>query len=277
MKVICIDAFKLEYLEFAPFLKSLTEKNQYGKLKVPLGYEGGMDIFFNGRSDILAMFYKSENSSLKWTKYFSFLPRIILDVLINLQRLLKNNRRFFRTYNIPKNKIFNFETAVNKVPGQYINFEYELIEELDKISHMYGTKSKETEDCVKRIDERLSKEDFDIVMSDHGMVDVKEVINVSITNDCFIDGVMARYWGECPKLPLDKGKFIKTDKKWGDCVFLANPGVLICPNFFTNNEIKGMHGYGSNCEGFYIIKKEGKRKDLDIKNLHKLLAVSASY
>jgi len=268
MRVICIDSFKLEYLEYAPYLKSLTEKYQYGELKVPVGFEGGMEKFFKGKSDILAMFYKSENSSLKWTKHISFLPRIALDILINLQRLFKNNRRFFRTYKIPKNKLHYFETSINKTPWQFTDFDYKLISELDKIAHKYGTKSEEVKDCIRELDEKLKNEDFDIVMSDHGMIDVKEAIKVPVNDDCFIDSTMARYWGECPELPLNKGKIIKVDKKWGDYVFLANPGVLICPSYFSKNPVKAMHGYDSNCEGFYITKKEGKKKDLTMQHLH---------
>lgn len=271
MKIICIDAFMLEYLEYAPYLRSLTEKYQHGKLKVPIGYEGGMDIFFNGKSDILAFFYRSENSSLKWTKYFYFKPRIILDIMINIHRLFKNKRRFFRTYNIPKRKLQYFETSVNKVPRQFADFDYKFIGELDSVVHEYGVDSKEAVKCVRKIDEKLKNEDFDIIMSDHGMVDIKEVISVPITDDCFIDGVMARYWGECPKLPLTKGKFIKADRKWGDYVFLANSGVLIAPNFFSKSPDKAMHGYDSGCGGFYIIKKEGRRIDLSMQQLHQEL------
>lgn len=76
--------------------------------------------------------------------------------------------------------------------------------------------------------------------------------------------------GNSNKLSLNKGKIIKWDKKYGDLIFLTNPGVLISPNFWQGNkQIKAMHGYDKNCEGFYIIKKENKRKNLDMKDLHK--------
>ena len=51
-------------------------------------------------------------------------------------------------------------------------------------------------------------------------------------------------------------------------VFLANPGVLICPSYFSKIPVKAMHGYEESCEGFYIIKKEGKKKDLTMQQLH---------
>jgi len=81
MKIICLDAFKPSYLEHAPYLRSLTKKYQHGELETPLGFWGGMETFFKGKSDILAFFHHSSNSSLKWTKNFSWLSRFPLTCL----------------------------------------------------------------------------------------------------------------------------------------------------------------------------------------------------
>lgn len=267
-KIICIDSFKPSYLEYAPFLSSLTKNYQHGELRVPIGFWGGMEMFFKGESNTLAFYYYSDNSSLRWTRRFTFLGRRILDVLVNLQRLFRNQRQFFLTHNLPLNEIYKFETAVKREFTQDVSCEYTHIGELDSIAHKYGTKAKETIDCIRKIDNKLSKMDFDVVMSDHGMVDVREVISVPRTKDCFIDSTMARYWGECPELPKNKGKLIKLDKKWGDYVFLVKPGVLICPNFWSKNPVKAMHGYESRCNGFYIIRKNGNKIDLTMKQLH---------
>lgn len=269
VKIICIDSFKLSYLEYAPFLKSLTKNYQYGELKVPVGFWGGMETFFKGKSGALAFYYYSNKSSLRWTRYFTFLGRRILEILINLNRLVRNQRQFFLTHNIPLKEIYKFDTVVKRKFTQCVKCKYLHIGELDDVAHKYGTKAKETIECIKRIDGMLSELDFDVVMSDHGMVDVKEAISVPVTNNCFIDSTMARYWGECPNLP--KGKFLKVDKKWGDHVFLAKPGVLISPNFWSKDLVKAMHGYESGCNGFYIFKKEGKKKNLDMKQLHDLV------
>ena len=273
MKIVCIDSFKEEYLEYAPYLKSLTEKYQYGSLKVPVGFWGGMETFSKGNSDILAFFYYSENSSLRWTKYFRFLGKFLLNCLINSIRLIKGEQLFY-TYDIPLNKLYMFDTAVKKK----LNFGKDYLrigDDLDKIAHKYGTKSDEVKNCVKKNDDRLRKMDFDLIMSDHGMVDVKETIEVPFSNKCLIDSTLARYWGNVDeikkKLPLKKGKIINWNKKYGDLIFLANPGVLIFPNSRQKKvSDKAMHGYDKQCNGFYIVKKENKRKNLDMKELHKI-------
>ena len=272
LKVICIDSFKLDYLEHAPYLKSLTGNNQYGSLKVPIGFWGGMETFFKGKSDAISFYFHTKNSSFKWTRYISFIPRIFTDVLINLQRLIKNQRQFLLTHNIPLKKLHNFDTIVKRKFEQDIDFDYLHIGELDSTAHKYGTKADETKGCIKMIDKKLSEMDFDIIMSDHGMVDVEETITVPETDVCFIDSVIARYYGEKPSLNLKKGKIINADKRFGDTVYIANPGVLILPNYWQGNKpVKAMHGYENGCEGFFIIKKEGKRKDLKMEDLHKIL------
>ena len=65
IRIIDIDGFKYDYLEHAPYLKSLTEQYQHGKVTVPLGFWGAMDVFFNGKTDLLGFFYYTPNSSWK--------------------------------------------------------------------------------------------------------------------------------------------------------------------------------------------------------------------
>ena len=80
----------------------------------------------------------------------------------------------------------------------------------------------------------------------------------------FVDSTMARFWffnGKAEKRVAEflgnlQGGHILTDEekrryhlnyphnKFGDLIFLADPGVLIFPNFFQNRKpVKGMHGY----------------------------------
>ena len=171
-KVICIDSFKPSYLEYAPFLSSLTKKYQYGKLKVPTGFWGGMETFFKGESNTLAFYYHSNDSSLRWTKRFTFLGRRILEIIINLQRLFRNQRQFFLTHNIPLKELYKFESAVKREFTQDADCDYIHIGELDGIAHKHGTKAKETINCRCRtvtihpeigkiaspLDERVEKE-----------------------------------------------------------------------------------------------------------------------
>lgn len=279
--IICIDSFKFEYLRYAPFLGSLAKRHQHGKLKFPLGFWGGMETFFKGQSSILAFYCHSKNSSLKWTRRFAWLGKMPLNCIINLIRLLRREELFF-TYSIPLDRLWMFDAAVKKPLQNKARFKYvHLGGDLDRIAHKYGTKSRETIACVKRIDKQISKMKFELVFSDHGMVDVKETISLPTSKVCFLDSTLGRYWGSDAelndirkKLPVKKGRIINWhDKRFGQLIFLANPGILILPNYWQGSQAcKGMHGYSPDCrenQGFYILKQEGKRKDLSIESLRK--------
>jgi predicted AlkP superfamily pyrophosphatase or phosphodiesterase len=159
---------------------------------------------------------------------------------------------------------------------------YYCFPELDKIGHKYGTESKEIIREIKKIDKKISKMQFDIILSDHGMADIKETISVPETERCILDSDMARYWGNKEelkeikkKLPLKYGSILNWhDKRFGDLIFLADTEVLISPNYWQGDKkIKAMHGYdGKNKEmkAFYIIKDNGKRKNLKVEELHKI-------
>lgn len=275
-----IDGFRLEYLKYAPYLSYLTNKYEWGELEMPIGHEGGVEIVFWGSSDKLALFYKEENSSLKFLKYFSFLERFgkigrfVIDSLVNFPRFLKGYE-LFRTGNIPLKQLCKFEFSVNKPFYKIEGIEYKYFGELDKVGHEYGTKSEEIISAIKEIDRKISEMDFDIIFSDHGMIDIHKKISVPVTDDCFIDSDMARYWGKKPEFDSKDGKWIEwSNKKYGDFIFLANPGVLIFPNYWQGkNPAKAMHGYdGKNQElkGIYILKKEGEKKNLNVKELNKI-------
>jgi hypothetical protein len=274
MKIIMIDSFKPEYLDYAPYLASLTKKFQWGSLKMPLGFEGGMKTFFYGNNDMLAFFYRTENSSLKWTKKFWWIGRLPMEILINLRRLLER-KRLFRTGNLPLKKLYKFDTEVGKTFDKKENIEYVYFGEIDKAAHKYGTKSMETREAIRKIDREISKMEFDIILSDHGMIDVNKIISVPETEECTLDSTFARYWGKKPDFNSEYGRWIEwEDKRYGDYIFLANPGVLIFPNYWQKEKpVRAMHGYSPECkdmDGIYILKKEGKRKNLKVEELHKL-------
>jgi hypothetical protein len=287
LRVIMIDGFKEDYLKYAPYLKSLTNRLQWGYLEMPPGHWGGVEIFFNGKSNILAVFCKSKNSSLRFMKYFQWLEkfnrfkRIFVDILINLPRFIKREE-LFKTGNIPLSQLYKFEISIKKHPAKRKDVDFVYFGELDNLAHKQGIESRKIKDAIRRIDKEISKIKFDIIFSDHGMVDVKERVSVPWFKDCFIDGDMARYWGKesdlkkiRENLPLDKGKIVEwSDKKFGDLIFIANTGILIYPNFWDGkNPSKAMHGYDGKhkeMKAFYIINKESGRKDLKVVELHKI-------
>ncbi|MBU0894309.1 MAG: alkaline phosphatase family protein [Nanoarchaeota archaeon] len=287
MKIIMIDGFRPDYLKHAPYLDSLTKKYIWGELEMPPGHWGGMEIFFKGRSNKLSLFYRTGHSSLWWTKYLRFLDyfgnigRFILDFLINLIRLIKK-QELFRTGKIPLKKLHKFDFSIKRPLHYNLPISYEYIGEIDKISHKYGTKSKELIKTIKKIDKQISGRTFDIILSDHGMADIKKIINVPETENCFIDSDMARYWGNKKelekirkKLPLKFGKIINwSDKRFGELVFLAKTNVLILPNYWQSKKpVKAMHGYdgkSKEMEAFYIINQKGFKKNLKVQELHKI-------
>lgn len=114
-----------------------------------------------------------------------------------------------------------------------------------------------------------------VIMGDHGMVEVNQHLNiwselrkfsVKMEKDylVFLDSTMVRFWffsERAEKLIVDflnriKGGHILNQEeknkyhlnyshnKFGDIIFLVDPGVLIFPNFYQNKKpVKGMHGY----------------------------------
>ncbi len=283
-----IDAFKPQYLEHAPYLSSLTEKFQWGELEMPIGHEGGVEKVFKGGSEKLALFYKKENSSLRFVKRLVFLERFgkagrfILDCMVNFPRFLKGYE-LFRTGKIPMKDLWKFEFSVQEPMHKSLNVEFKYFPELDKIGHEFGTKSREIISGIKKLDKKIAQEDFDLIFSDHGMIDIEKAISVPQTRDCFIDSDMARYWGSDEELekikkqlPLTEGKIIEwKNKEYGDLIFIVKPGILILPNFWQGGKkVKAMHGYfGKHREmkGIYLIKRGGKKKNLDAGKLHRVL------
>ena len=288
--VIMLDSFKPEYLKYAKYLKEKTKELQHGDLETPLGFWGGMDTFFHGNSDKLAFYYYSDKSSWRWIRFFVWLGRFPTDVIINLWNVFWGNE-MFKTNNIPLNKFHKFDTDV-KIPFQKrTNVKYITFHELDGIAHKYGTKSDEVKKEVQRLDEILSKIKWDIIMSDHGMLDIKEFVEIPETKKCFIDSTLARYWGEKPKgIPTGKCKSInwkdlhkfgllrqdgKANNKYGDYIYLANPGICFFPNYWQTKPCKAMHGYNPkirDMKAFYIINRKGKKKNLTMGELHKEIA-----
>ncbi len=288
LKVIMIDAFKPSYLEYAPYLRSLTKKYKWGELDMGIGHWRGVEVLFKGESKNIAIFFK-EKGKLSYLKYFRWLKvfgkfgRFVVDVLFNLPRLFRGYE-LFRTGDIPLKMLSKLDVSIDKhIAKKYCEFIY--FGELDYLGHKYGTRSFEIMNAVKEIDKKISEMDFDLIFSDHGMADVEKLVSVPLSKDCFIDSDMARYWGEDSelrgirlKLPTNHGRIIEwDDKRFGDLIFLANTGVLIYPNFWDKNPVKAMHGYDGkhkDMKAFYLLKKEGERKDLRVEELHEILTFS---
>ncbi len=140
--------------------------------------------------------------------------------------------------------------------------------------------------CEKLIEGlRARYEDLDVVLfGDHGMVTVTGTVDLwgalektglkfGIDYGYFLDSSMARFWffhqrarriveqalqglrggHVLSQQELEHHGIARCDQRNGEMYFLADPGVLIFPNFFQRQgkPIKGMHGYDPNCPDNY--------------------------
>ena len=280
-----LDAFKPAYLEHAPYLRSLCESRQHGELDMGFGHWRGVDVIFNGKSEIIANFFKRDGKlsyfrHFVWLDSFGKFGRFIVDVLFNIPRLLKGHE-MFRTGKVPVIMLSKLDVSIDKHVAKKEDIEFIYFGELDGLGHKYGTKSSEIVKAIKELDDKVRGMEFDLIFSDHGMIDVEKVIEVPITVDCFIDSDMARYWGSekeieeiKDKLPMRDGRLVRWNKEYGDLIFLANTGVLIFPDFWNDKPVKGMHGYdGQHTEmkAFYLLDMDGSKVNLKAKELHEIL------
>lgn len=174
--------------------------------------------------------------------------------------------------------------------------------DLDSIIHEFGPNSLEVKKCIQKVD-YLCQKIYDnfrtnynlefLFWSDHGMVEVKELINFEaiikrISYPYFLDSTLARFWPPDSRAEnelvkelnkqkegriLEREDFEKYnldfyDKRYGKVIFAVAPGNLIFPNFY-NNFIppKGMHGYNPDLleqKGIYIssLNKGQKSKEM---------------
>lgn len=191
------------------------------------------------------------------------------------------------------------ESRVNKFLSFTRNKEFDLyflhLWDVDKTGHRFGPQAEETKGVLRQQDrlaekivERFSlQEDLILIWSDHGMVEVKGFVNLKErlpkNGDgvfYFLDSTMARFWfkdGAVRKrvletlsnvkeghlLTADEKKKFKIDfdhQKYGEGIFLLDPGFVFRPNFFhKEGAVKGMHGYDLSDEaerGFFILNRD---------------------
>jgi hypothetical protein len=144
-----------------------------------------------------------------------------------------------------------------------------------------------------------------VLFGDHGMVSVTRPLDLQPALDatglqfgpdyvCFLDSSMARFWfyhhdaHAKIEAALDRvagghvlrGEELRRhgldacDRRNGELYFLADPGVLIFPNFFqqTGDPIPGMHGYDPDCPDNlgYFLWHDASRPSLSGRDLGKV-------
>jgi len=133
-----------------------------------------------------------------------------------------------------------------------------------------------------------------IAFGDHGMVEVTETLDLwselqstdlSLGEDfeVFLDSTMARFWSETHQVEAEIKSFLNgfdsgtilteqdrqeyrarfADNRFGDLLFLMDPGTTISPNFFNRSAdpAAGMHGYEPGCkddQGLLLVHSTGE-------------------
>lgn len=119
-----------------------------------------------------------------------------------------------------------------------------------------------------------------VIIGDHGMAEVQSCFDIAghlrshnINGEkaplFFIDSTMVRFWFSQPsqreyirnaleglsvgrileKKDLERYHLNYRHNRFGDLIYLAEPGVLFSPNYFQGRSlVKGMHGYAPECQ-----------------------------
>ena len=176
------------------------------------------------------------------------------------------------------------------------------LQELDAIGHAHGPESAELANTLRATDAHVHTliselgarfDQLDVVLwGDHGMVSVTGTTDVWAALEsagvrpgpdlvCFLDSTMARFWFPGANLKAEVARALEglpgrvlgpadlrrydlegCDRRNGELIFLADPGVLIMPNFFQRRGtlLRGMHGYDPDCpdnQGVFIVRDGG--------------------
>jgi predicted AlkP superfamily pyrophosphatase or phosphodiesterase len=194
-------------------------------------------------------------------------------------------------YRIPEARAFDeLEEAVRR---EEANFYFLYTAGLDSDLHRCGTTAPRVKDHLAWYRDRIERvagaargvggADM-VVLGDHGMCDVTshidimgpvEALGLEIPRDFvpFYDSTMARFKLNSTRSRdlLEKllssrpsGRIMKSgdlkglgaafpDGRFGDLVFLADPGVIILPSYMGSEPMAAMHGYHPDTEGMYSV------------------------
>lgn len=180
--------------------------------------------------------------------------------------------------------------------------------DLDCVGHEYGVNSRQYEQRLRKLDlmcEELIAQFLKrhprgavAVLSDHGMVDVVESVNIEPVLGAlgvpwyFVDSTLLRLWDTKPmrlsrlgkKLTaMGIGRIVTEEEReyygirsrtFGDMVFVLNPGLVFAPNFFGVYVPKGMHGYHPEIaedQGVFCSNVLGTSRTIEAVDVHRIL------
>lgn len=179
--------------------------------------------------------------------------------------------------------VAKIEAAKAAVLDSKIRFAFVYLSELDGLMHRVGTQHPSVTDKISWYSSQITNlynithstlNTQLFIFSDHGMTDIHisydlmsqvDALGLSYGRDyvAFYDSTIARFWflnGKAEKkirdmldtVPvgrvlgeeelIDLGVYW-SDSRFGEVIFLMNPGVLIVPSFMGNKPLAAMHGY----------------------------------
>jgi hypothetical protein len=174
------------------------------------------------------------------------------------------------------------EAAAQGAPGA-ADFLFYYTPALDALMHRYGTRAAPVRARLARLADALGRalgraralgrETWVYVLSDHGMTDVVEHVDVmgaiaktglrpGVDFHAFYDSTLARFWFRSPlaesavreALAGLAGRFLEAeeekrlgfwfaDRRYGEAIWLLDEGRLIVPSYMGKAPVAGMHGY----------------------------------
>jgi predicted AlkP superfamily pyrophosphatase or phosphodiesterase len=212
----------------------------------------------------------------------------------------------------------NLEAAMREVGKDDIRFAFIYLSELDGLLHALGTthpkigeKIQWYEKKIRELYEAAGGKDQVMfhVFSDHGQADVHTTIDLMSTIDklgfifgkdyvAFYDSTIARFWffNEQAEKSIRRllhetpgGKVLVEqelealgaywpDGRFGELMFLVDPGIMIVPSHMGKKPMAAMHGYlpaDPSADGIFLANVDLDQKPGHLKDLFPLMASRA--
>ena len=247
----------------------------------------------------------------KITQPYIFKPHALGEIPTLFDILKENNDNFiFLAPPITKGDGEVLNKTLQMINKENYNFWFMKFGNLDSLGHKFGPRSEELKKGLQRVDFRVEqvvnqfqakyRDPIFIILSDHGMTEVKKTVNImreleelnlSMCKDyiMFLDSTMARFWFFNQKartkimeklsniqdgyiLDSTNLKQLGIDKvgdRYGEEIFVLEDGYTFFPDFFRRSSPpKGMHGYAFELDNPILIISSQKIDLVRRKKVH---------
>jgi hypothetical protein len=202
---------------------------------------------------------------------------------VSLWDALERRRIAWRGWNWRTQEAQNLADLIGHLERSDASFLFCYTADLDALLHREGSRGEGVRDRLKRYEEfvtrvldtgRRGAPVWLYVLSDHGMVDVTRTADLAATLDAlpyraphdylsFLDSTVVRFWWrnaaargavESALAASGAGRWLTpadleaagcdfADHRYGESLFLLDPGVLLVPSFMGSSPLAAMHGY----------------------------------